>query len=113
MQHFEKFVKATQEQWQGLLKDPVGELPKVGDKFHFRTAFAALVEGKTPHKACFYGRHPAKTRFANSIFKKTLDPLLDRIGIHVEVPKVDYEKLSSNRLGESVCGDPRMKPGRV
>ncbi len=27
-------------------------------------------------------------------------PLLDRIDIHVEVPRVDYEKLSSNRVGE-------------
>ena len=27
-------------------------------------------------------------------------PLMDRIDIHVEVPRVDYEKLSSDRLGE-------------
>ena len=27
-------------------------------------------------------------------------PLLDRIHIHVEVPRVDYEKLSSDRMGE-------------
>src|SRR5690606_29169560 len=27
-------------------------------------------------------------------------PLLDRIDIHVEVPRVDYEKLSDERLGE-------------
>ncbi len=27
-------------------------------------------------------------------------PLLDRIDIHVEVPRVDYEKLSSDRVGE-------------
>jgi predicted ATPase with chaperone activity len=25
----------------------------------------------------------------------------DRIDIHIEVPRVDHEKLSSNRLGES------------
>lgn len=28
-------------------------------------------------------------------------PLLDRIDIHFEVPRVDYEKLSSDRMGES------------
>ncbi len=28
-------------------------------------------------------------------------PLLDRIDIHVEVPRVDYEKLSSDRAGET------------
>jgi magnesium chelatase family protein len=27
--------------------------------------------------------------------------MLDRIDIHIEVPRVDYEKLSSDRLGES------------
>ncbi len=27
--------------------------------------------------------------------------LLDRIDIHIEVPRVDYEKLSGDRLGES------------
>jgi len=32
--------------------------------------------------------------------KRISGPLLDRIDIHVEVPRVDYEKLSGNRLGE-------------
>ena len=27
--------------------------------------------------------------------------MLDRMDIHIEVPRVDYEKLSSDRLGES------------
>ena len=32
--------------------------------------------------------------------KRISGPLLDRIDIHVEVPRVDYEKLSRDRLGE-------------
>jgi len=32
--------------------------------------------------------------------KRISGPLLDRIDIHVEVPRVAYEKLSSDRLGE-------------
>jgi hypothetical protein len=33
--------------------------------------------------------------------KRISSPLLDRIDIHTEVPRVDYEKLSEDRLGES------------
>jgi len=33
--------------------------------------------------------------------KRISGPLLDRIDIHIEVPRVDYEKLSDDRLGES------------
>jgi magnesium chelatase family protein len=33
--------------------------------------------------------------------KRISGPLLDKIDIHVEVPEVDYEKLSSDRMGES------------
>ncbi len=33
--------------------------------------------------------------------KRLSGPLLDRIDIHVEVPRVEYEKLSSRRTGES------------
>ena len=33
--------------------------------------------------------------------KRISGPLLDRIDIHVEVPRVDYEKLSSQRVSET------------
>ena len=32
--------------------------------------------------------------------KRISGPLLDRVDIHVEVPRVDFEKLASDRLGE-------------
>lgn len=33
--------------------------------------------------------------------KRISGPMLDRIDIHIEVPRVDYAKLSSDRLGEA------------
>jgi len=33
--------------------------------------------------------------------KRISGPMLDRIDIHIEVPRVDYEKLSGDRIGES------------
>ncbi len=33
--------------------------------------------------------------------KRISGPILDRIDIHIEVPKVDYEKLSGDRVGET------------
>ena len=33
--------------------------------------------------------------------KRISGPLLDRIDIHIEEPRVDYEKLSGDRMGES------------
>ncbi|MBI3165253.1 MAG: ATP-binding protein [Chloroflexi bacterium] len=49
-----------------------------------------------PQKAC--GHAPAVvTKYQKRIY----GPLLDRIDIHIEVPRVDYENLSSDRVGES------------
>lgn len=33
--------------------------------------------------------------------KRISDCLLDRIDIHIEIPRVDYEKLSEDRVGET------------
>ena len=49
-----------------------------------------------PQKVCTYA--PATvTKYQ----KRISGPLLDRIDIHIEVPRVDYEKLSGDRMGES------------
>jgi magnesium chelatase family protein len=47
-------------------------------------------------KACTCA-HAAVTKYQ----KRISGPLLDRIDIHIEVPRVDYEKLSGDRLGET------------
>jgi magnesium chelatase family protein len=46
--------------------------------------------------------------------KRISGPLLDRIDIHIEVPRVDYEKLSDDRLGEpSVAIRKRVEAARA
>ena len=48
-----------------------------------------------PSKDCTCA-HATITRYQ----KRLSGPMLDRIDIHIEVPRVDYEKLSDDRLGE-------------
>jgi magnesium chelatase family protein len=48
-----------------------------------------------PQKAC--GCAPA---VVTKYQKRISGPLLDRIDIHIEVPSVEYEKLSVDRVGE-------------
>ena len=47
--------------------------------------------------------------------KRISGPLLDRIDIHIEVPRVDYEKLSGNRVRETseVDSTTRCKPPEI
>ena len=54
---------------------------------------------------CGYFSDPIKEcTCSNSVItryqKRISGPMLDRIDIHIEVPRVDYEKLSDDRLGE-------------
>jgi len=54
---------------------------------------------------CGYRGDPTKTCTCSEAMvtryrKRISGPLLDRIDIHVEVPRVEYEKLTSERLGE-------------
>jgi len=49
-----------------------------------------------PQKAC-----TCATAVVTKYQKRISGPLLDRIDIHIEVPRVDYEKLSGDRLGET------------
>jgi len=63
-----------------------------------------LIGSMNPCPCGFYG-DPVKECTCSSAMvtryqKRISGPLLDRIDIHVEVPRVEYEKLSDDRLGE-------------
>jgi len=49
-----------------------------------------------PQKAC-----TCASSVVTKYQKRISGPLLDRIDIHIEVPRVDYEKLSGNKMSES------------
>ena len=52
----------------------------------------------------FYGELVKECTYSDAVItryqKRISGPILDRIDIHIEVPRVDYEKLSDDRLGE-------------
>ena len=62
---------------------------------HHTISHAGLVDGDSL-KPCTCA-HAMVTKYQ----KRISGPLLDRIDIHIEVPRVDYEKLSGDRIGES------------
>ena len=64
-----------------------------------------LVGAMNPCQCGYYGDSVKACTCTSSMItryqKRLSGPLLDRIDIHVEVPRVDYDQLRDNRLGES------------
>jgi magnesium chelatase family protein len=85
------------------LEDKSVSIARVSGSLTFPANFM-LVAAMNPCPCGYYG-DPVKEctcSLANVLRyqKRISGPLLDRIDIHVEVPRVDYEKLSGDRLGE-------------
>lgn len=63
-----------------------------------------LVAAMNPCPCGYYGDHQKPCTCSPAVVtkyqKRISGPLLDRIDIHIEVPRVDYEKLGDKRLGE-------------
>jgi magnesium chelatase family protein len=63
-----------------------------------------LIAAMNPCPCGYYGDPVRECSCSNSTItryqKRISGPLLDRIDIHIEVPQVEYEKLSDDRLGE-------------
>jgi len=64
-----------------------------------------MVAAMNPCPCGYYGDPVKPCTCSQSVIfayqKRISGPLLDRIDIHVQVPRVDYEKLSDDRFGES------------
>jgi len=64
-----------------------------------------LITAMNPCPCCYYFDTQKACTCASAAvtkYQKCISgPMLDRIDIHIEVLRVDYEKLSGDRLGES------------
>ena len=67
-----------------------------------------LIGAMNPCPCGYYGDSLRECSCSNSMVsryqKRISGPLLDRIDIHIEVPRVEYEKLADDRLGEPSAG---------
>ena len=86
------------------MEDKVVTISRAKGSLTFSVNFQ-LVAAMNPCPCGYYGDSVKPCSCASSIVtkyqKRISGPLLDRIDIHIEVPRVDCEKLSGDRLGES------------
>ena len=75
-----------------------------------------LIAAQNPCPCGFYGDPKKDCTCSNSMItryqKRISGPLMDRIDIHIEVPRVEYEKLASERRGE-ISADIRERVERA
>jgi len=103
LDEFPEFGRRVLEVLRQPLEDKVVTISRAQGSLTFPANFS-LVAAMNPCPCGYYG-DPVKecTCSASTItrYQKRLSgPLLDRIDIHVDVPRVEFEKLSSDRLGE-------------
>src|SRR5512140_3671229 len=86
------------------MEDKVVTISRAQGSLTFSANFQ-LIAAMNPCPCGYYGDSQKPCTCAHSTVtkyqKRISGPLLDRIDIHIEVPRVNYEKLSSDRLGET------------
>ncbi len=98
-----EFGQRVLEVMRQPLEDKTVTISRAQGSFTFPANFQ-LIGAQNPCPCGYYG-DPVKpcTCSMGTILKyqkRISGPLLDRIDIHIQVPRVDYEKLSDSRLGE-------------
>jgi magnesium chelatase family protein len=99
-----EFSPRTLEVLRQPIEDKVVTISRAQGSLTFPANFQ-LIAAMNPCPCGYYG-DPVKActcspSMVTKYQKRISGPLLDRIDIHVEVPRVEYEKLSDNRLGEA------------
>jgi magnesium chelatase family protein len=104
LDEFPEFGTRVLEVMRQPMEDKVVTISRAQGSLTFPANFQ-LIAAMNPCPCGYYGDSLKPCTCAHSVVtkyqKRISGPLLDRIDIHIEVPRVDYEKLSSDRLGES------------
>jgi magnesium chelatase family protein len=98
-----EFGQRTLEVLRQPLEDKRVTISRAQGTLTFPASFQ-LVAAMNPCPCGYYGDAERECTcslgMVSKYQKRISGPLLDRIDIHVEVPRVDYEKLADDRLGE-------------
>jgi len=85
------------------IEDKIVTISRAAGTLTFPASFM-LIAAMNPCPCGYFGdlthECTCSMRMINRYQKRISGPMMDRIDIHIEVPPVDYEKLSSDRLGE-------------
>jgi magnesium chelatase family protein len=116
LDEFPEFGTRVLEVMRQPMEDKVVTISRAKGSLTFSANFQ-LIAAMNPCPCGYYGdtqkpctcAYPVVTKYQ----KRISGPLLDRIDIHIEVPRVDYEKLSGDRVGEpSECIRARVQAAR-
>jgi magnesium chelatase family protein len=104
LDEFPEFGTRVLEVMRQPMEDKVVTISRAKGSLTFSANFQ-LIAAMNPCPCGYYGDSQKPCTCAPSMVtkyqKRISGPLLDRIDIHIEVPRVDYEKLSGDRLGET------------
>ncbi len=103
LDEFPEFGSRVLEVLRQPLEDKQVTISRAQGSLTFPANFQ-LIAAMNPCPCGYFGDAVKECTCSNSVItryqKRISGPMLDRIDIHIEVPRVDYEKLSDDRLGE-------------
>jgi magnesium chelatase family protein len=104
LDEFPEFGTRVLEVMRQPMEDKVVTISRAKGSLTFPANFQ-LIAAMNPCPCGYYGDSLKPCTCAPAVVtkyqKRISGPMLDRIDIHIEVPRVDYEKLSGDRLGET------------
>ena len=104
LDEFPEFGTRVLEVMRQPMEDKVVTISRAKGSLTFSANFQ-LIAAMNPCPCGYFGDSQKPCTCAPAVVtkyqKRISGPLLDRIDIHIEVPRVDYEKLSGNKLGET------------